>query len=214
MSQQTVGRCIREVCRAVNTILAPIWIQFPTTIPDKNANKTRFMETTGFPGSIGAIDCTHVYILKPIVEEHNYVNRRGRHSKNVQIICDYDLKILATNASHAGATYDSFIWNNSTTKNEMERNDATWLIGDSGYAQQPWLITPFLHTLPESPEERYNRAHCRARNCVERCIGVLKMRFQCINGERVLRYNPRMVGSVVNTCADLHNMCFCGTRRN
>ncbi|KAG5877826.1 hypothetical protein JTB14_011862 [Gonioctena quinquepunctata] len=68
-------------------------------------------------------------------------------------------------------------------------------------------MTPFLHTLPEIPEGRYNRAHCRARNCVERCIGVWKMRFRCINGERVLRYNPRMVGSIVNTCAVLHNMC-------
>lgn len=86
MSQQAVGRCIKEVSQAVNTILAPIWIKFPTTIRDKNANKTRFMETTGFPGTIGAIDCTHVYILKPTIEEHNYVNRRGRHSKNVQIV--------------------------------------------------------------------------------------------------------------------------------
>ncbi|KAG5877825.1 hypothetical protein JTB14_011861 [Gonioctena quinquepunctata] len=70
---------------------------------------------------IDAIDYTHVYILKPIVEEHNYVNRRRRQSENVQIICDYDLKILAINARHAGA-HDSFIWNNSTIKNEMERN--------------------------------------------------------------------------------------------
>lgn len=127
-------------------------------------------------------------------------------------VCDYDLKILAMNARHAGATHDSFIWNNSAIKNEMERNfrngdDSTWLIGDSGYAQQPWLMTPFYQPLPESPEERYNRAHCRARNCVERCIGVLKMRFRCINGERVLRYNPIKVGSIVNTCAVLHNMC-------
>lgn len=84
---------------------------------------------------------------------------------------------------------------------------SSWLIGDSGYPQEPFLMTPILNALPGSPQERYNNAHCLARNCVERCIGVLKMRFRCINGERELRYNPRTVGSIINTCAVLHNMC-------
>lgn len=86
MSQQAVGRCIAEVCHAVNNILGPIWIRFPTSLQNKNSKKIRFMEATGFPGTIGAIDCTHVYILQPSEEEHNYVNRKGRHSKNVQIV--------------------------------------------------------------------------------------------------------------------------------
>ncbi|KAG8235441.1 hypothetical protein J437_LFUL015789 [Ladona fulva] len=43
---------------------------------------------------------------------------------------------------------------------------------DSGYPLQPWLMTPISNLPPDSPEERYNSHHCRARNCVERCIGV------------------------------------------
>lgn len=87
MSQQAVGRCIHEVSEATNNILGHVWIKFPTLRNEKNLIKARFIDRTGFPGTVGAIDGTHVYILKPAEEEHNYLNRKGRHSKNVQIVC-------------------------------------------------------------------------------------------------------------------------------
>lgn len=41
---------------------------------------------TGFPGTIGAIDCTHVAIIARSVEEYNYLNSKGFHSKNIQLV--------------------------------------------------------------------------------------------------------------------------------
>lgn len=43
------------------------------------------------------------------------------------------------------------------------------------------------------------------RQIIERCIGLLKIRFRCILGERKLRYNPTKVGRIVYACATLHN---------
>lgn len=80
-------------------------------------------------------------------------------------------------------------------------------MGDSGYPLQPWLLTPFQNPAPNSPEERYNHAHKITRSSIERCIGILKIRFRCLLGERRLRYDPMKVGIFVNTCAILHNMC-------
>jgi hypothetical protein len=40
---------------------------------------------TGFPDVIGAIDCTHIKIADPTVNEEEYVNRKGFHSINVQV---------------------------------------------------------------------------------------------------------------------------------
>lgn len=38
----------------------------------------RFYEETGFPGVIGAVDCTHVRIKKPQKSVENcYLNRKG-----------------------------------------------------------------------------------------------------------------------------------------
>lgn len=135
----------------------------------------------------------------------------GFHSINTQIICDSNLKILHVFPNFGGATHDSYIWNNSTIKTDIEglRNngEVLWLIGDSGYAQSSVVMTPFRNPVPGTPEYRYTEAHIRARNTVERCIGLLKVRFRCILKERTARYSPEMVSKFVKVCAALHNMC-------
>ncbi|XP_018359697.1 PREDICTED: putative nuclease HARBI1 [Trachymyrmex cornetzi] len=86
ISQLSVSNCVKEVSQLVYTHLRNEYIKFPTTAVEKQIVKQQFMENTQFPGVIGAIDCTHIRILAPSVEEHNYVNRKGFHSKNVQIV--------------------------------------------------------------------------------------------------------------------------------
>lgn len=68
-------------------------------------------------------------------------------------------------------------------------------------------MTPVLNAQVGSPEERYNFRQASARNCVERCNGVLKTRFRCLLGERKLRYLPQKVGTIIIACAVLHNLC-------
>lgn len=165
-----------------------------------------------FPGVIGAIDGTHIAILKPREEAHNFLNRKGYYSINVQIICDSDLKILNINANFPGSTHDTFIWKQSLVREFLVREylrnrRGFWLIGDSGYPLEPYLMIPFLDPPDNSPESRYNRAHIVARNSIERCIGVWKYRFRCLLHERTGRYDPHFVGSLINVCATLHNIC-------
>jgi len=38
-------------------------------------------------------------------------------------------------------------------------------------------MTPLNHYEPNTPEERYNHRFKHVRSLVERCIGLLKMRF-------------------------------------
>lgn len=54
-------------------------------------------------------------------------------------------------------------------------------------------------------ERQFNRNVRSTRGIIERVIGVLKMRFRCILGERQLRYNETKVGEIVYACATLHN---------
>ncbi|KAJ8974307.1 hypothetical protein NQ317_009547 [Molorchus minor] len=212
MAQNTISNCVNEVSSLIVNHLSDNWILFPSTREDKLAIKEQFMAHTNFPGVIGAVDCTHVAIVAPLEEEHNYINRKGYHSKNVQVVCDYNLRILNINPQFPGSTHDSYIWRMSQVQAELERcfnngDHNSWLLGDSGYPQQPWLMTPILHPIAGTPEEQYNNSHASARNCIERCFGVLKGKFRCLLGERVLRYSPEKVGTIAVSCAVLHNIC-------
>lgn len=54
-------------------------------------------------------------------------------------------------------------------------------------------------------QEYFNSRLCAIRQIIERCIGLLKVRFRCILGERQLRYSPTKVGRIIYSCATLHN---------
>lgn len=82
----------------------------------------------------------------------------------------------------------------------------TMFSGDSGYPLRPTLLTPIVETEPESPQRHYTELHCRVRNTVERCIGVLKSRWRCLLVDRKLHYHPTTAGLITNACTVLHNI--------
>ncbi|RXN11623.1 nuclease HARBI1 [Labeo rohita] len=90
-----------------------------------------FLRKTGFPNVIGAIDCTHVAIRAPHVNEYMYVNRKNFHSINVQLICDARMAILNAVARWPGSTHDSFIVRNCSVGNRLEAGAGRdgWLLG-------------------------------------------------------------------------------------
>ncbi|XP_018572085.1 protein ALP1-like [Anoplophora glabripennis] len=81
-------------------------------------------------------------------------------SRNMEMkvtICDSNLKILHCNARYPGSMHDSAIWNMSNMYNHMEHSyqenqHGFWLLGDSGYPLQPWLLTPIERAQEDTPE--------------------------------------------------------------
>ncbi|XP_013404377.1 putative nuclease HARBI1, partial [Lingula anatina] len=83
ISKATVSRVIRRVTVEI-TRLAGQFVQFPNGRRLEEVKKG-FFQLAGMPNVIGAIDCTHVHILAPTgAREPDFVNRKGRHSLNVQ----------------------------------------------------------------------------------------------------------------------------------
>ncbi|XP_062591455.1 putative nuclease HARBI1 [Saccostrea cucullata] len=112
-------------------------------------------------------------------------------------------------AKWPGGTHDSYIWRNSSIHNLFESGTISdgWLLGDSGYPLRPWLLTPVLNPTTDA-QERYNAAHIRTRNVIERAFGVLKSRFRCLdNSAGALIYSPQKACDITVACVVLHNMC-------
>jgi hypothetical protein len=68
------------------------------------------------------------------------------------------------NARYFGATHDAAIWQTSTVNARLQRRylegeRRTWLIGDSGYPIQPWLMTPIPDAAGNTPEGIYTARH-------------------------------------------------------
>nr|XP_026501076.1 putative nuclease HARBI1 isoform X2 [Vanessa tameamea] len=80
------------------------------------------------------------------------------------------------------------------------------LLGDSGYPQRPWLMTPYNNPAPGSAEETYNELHTKARVIVENTFGRLKNRWRCLCKDRVLHYKPLKCAQIVTACSVLHNI--------
>ncbi|XP_036139117.1 putative nuclease HARBI1 [Monomorium pharaonis] len=103
------------------------------------------------------------------------------------------------------------IWSASAARRVMERaynrgERRTFLIGDSGYPLEPWLLTSLPREPEGTPRFMYNEALCSARNCIKRLFGVLKSTWRCLSRHRFLQYEPGFAGRNVNACAVLHNM--------
>lgn len=61
-------------------------------------------------------------------------------------------------------------------------------------------------------EDRYNVAHIRTRNTIERAFGLLKVRFRCLHVTGgALMYKPTKVCKLAVMCMMLHNLA---RRRN
>ena len=207
----TVNVSKATVCRVVDKVTCEIallrskYVRMPTA-QERPSVAAQFFEIAGFPRIIGAVDCTHIKIVSPGGNRAElYRNRKGYFSVNVQAICDANLKIQSIIARWPGSVHDTTIWNDSPLAAQFEtgRFGSFLILGDSGYPCLRYLMTPILNpTTP--PQEAYNRAHITTRNTIERCFGVLKRRFPCLQSGMQLKL-PKVL-KVIVACVVLHNM--------
>ncbi|KAL6455128.1 hypothetical protein MHYP_G00364350 [Metynnis hypsauchen] len=184
------------------------YIKFPYDAVDQANIKAQFAAIAGFPNVIGAIGCTHTAIKAPSEEEFADVNRKHFHSINVQIICDAKMCLTNVAARWPGSAQDSYILTNSMVEIRLQAGRVRdgWLLGDSGYALQTWLMTPLCNPQTDR-ERRYNSLHSRTRSVVERAIGQLKSRWRCLDRTGgMLLYRPEKVCRIVRACGVLHNV--------
>lgn len=203
VDRTTACRAIRRVACALQTRVGH-YVSFPLNRQRVETVKQQFFDMGGFPNVLACVDGTHIPIMQPSEREWEYVNRKGVHSINIQIMCDSELNIVNYVVKWPGSTHDSRILTQSEIYRHFENNDRNCIIlGDSGYPLKSWLMVPFLNPTTE-PERQFNRAQRSTRNTVERCIGILKKRFACLNK---LRMTPERACTVIVATCILHNIC-------
>ena len=163
---------------------------------------------------VGAIDGTLIPLLNvPLSKQTNYYNRKKNLSINVLAIVSPTLKFLQVLSGWEGSANDAFLWKKLKEKNTEDFVAPSFLIGDSGFPLERNMLVPYRgvvyhergnRTPPANSKEAFNRVHARARACVERAFGVLKMRFPSLMKGSSLNY--KYVGDFVISCITLHNL--------
>ncbi|KAJ1186414.1 hypothetical protein NDU88_003195 [Pleurodeles waltl] len=200
-------RPLGRLSRVLSALLKHMrsYIVFPQ-VEDLPTVKGDFYALGHIPNIIGAIDGTHVALVPPAGV--NSCTETCYHSMNVQMVCLADQYISHVNAKIPGSVHDTYIlWNSSIpyVMGQLQRH-RVWLLGDSGYPNLSWLLTPVRNPRTRA-EERYNEAHGRTRRIIERTFGLLKARFRCLHMTGgSLFYSPKKVCQIIVACCMLYNL--------
>ena len=172
-----------------------------------------------FRNCIGYIDGTHFRLAqKPTKHAETYYNRKGFYSLNCQVVCDERMIIFGLQVGHVGSVGDatcvehaSFMVNKDhlyfTCGNGANHE---YLLGDSGYALHPFVLTPFRRpqVLKSKKCEDFNKVHSSARVAVENTIGVLKGKWRILKNIPIqinCNEDVMKIDEMVSVCALLHN---------
>lgn len=117
-----ISRYVNYYSRIISQNLAQKYIRFPRSLDEMAETKALFEALFNFPGILGVVDGTHVALTAlPLEIENAYVNRKGFHSINTQIVCNANMLITNINARFPGSTHDAFIFGGSVLNTRLEQ---------------------------------------------------------------------------------------------
>lgn len=209
VKQPTVSRIVRRVTDALLNHARDL-ISWPT-LEQQHVQAAKFAQQRRMPNVLGCVDGTHVRLVnRPHIHEEAYINRKQYHSINAMVTCDADLRIIHLDTRWPGSTNDARVFNMSSLMDGIENNrldtiPGSYLLGDSAYALKTYCMVQYQDRPTLRPHQRrFNAALRSTRSTVERCIGVMKKRWTCLNG---LRNEPEKASRIIAACACLHNFC-------
>ncbi|KAJ1520370.1 hypothetical protein ONE63_003505 [Megalurothrips usitatus] len=180
------GTLYRFYIRIIGALreMAETFITWPDA-GERNAIKHRFQRATQFPGVVGCIDGTHVYITAPLEHPGQYRNRHHSYSINVQAVVDNRLLVRDIHVGEAGSLHDRRVFRRSSLYSNLLDgvlpllSADEHLVGDSAYHLTDFMLTPFENTGHLSPLQiNYNKKLSQCRVRVENAFAKAKGKWR------------------------------------
>ncbi|XP_028097428.1 uncharacterized protein LOC114297232 [Camellia sinensis] len=169
-----------------------------------------------FQNCLGALDGTYVKVLAPAIDKPRYRTRKGEIATNVLGVCSQDMQFIYVLPGWEGSASDSRILRDAVSRpNGLKVPTGHYYLVDAGYTNGEGFLAPYrgqryhLSTwreggAPTTPQEFFNMRHSSARNVIDRCFGLLKMRWAIL---RTYSYFPiKTQFRIITACCLLHNL--------
>ncbi|KAK1406762.1 hypothetical protein QVD17_38370 [Tagetes erecta] len=215
-STETIHRCFHEVLNAMMNFAREVIVPTSNNAITNISERHRKLKQI-FPGAIGALDGTLIHASIPVDQQTCYRGRgKGECFQNVLGICDFDMIFTFVWAGWEGIAHDSRVLKevafNPTSNFPFPQPDKYYLC-DAAYTNTRGFMTPYRNTrywLADfrrqralTKEERFNHAHAKLRNVIERAYGVLKARFPIL--KQMAPFPFSIQRDIVIACFAVHN---------
>ena len=102
----TVSVIVRKVCEAITQVLGPSYIKLPSNTREM-AHLVKGMENKyGFPQAFGCINGTHIEIMQPTENPHDYFSYKQKYTINAQGVCDWKGMFIDIEVKWPGSVHD------------------------------------------------------------------------------------------------------------
>ncbi|XP_076896251.1 uncharacterized protein LOC143549161 [Bidens hawaiensis] len=215
-SKQTIHKYFHEVLSRMMEFAKEVIV--PTSFnPNRNIPGHRKILRQAFKGAIGALDGTLIHAIVPIEKQHLYRGRRKCDCyQNVLAICDFNMIFTFLVAGWEGVAHDSRILSESLTNTNalfpFPPSDKYYLC-DVAYAHTRGFMAPyrnvrywlgdFRRRRALTDKEKFNHAHAKLRNVIERAFGVLKACFPIL--KKMAPFSLITQRNITIACFALHN---------
>lgn len=153
-------------------------VMFPVSESECSRIANKFQQKNGFPGIIGAINGTHVNIMKPKTEPDAWIDRKEHHSISVTAAVDSEKRFIYYFVGCPGSLHDQHVFRLSDIIEKLKKVPEKYhLVGDSSYARSSELIVPYSGNNLTAEQRSFNFLHSSNRMVVEHAFGLLKNKF-------------------------------------
>ncbi|XP_018404866.1 PREDICTED: putative nuclease HARBI1 [Cyphomyrmex costatus] len=200
---RAVKRVVKGLCYFRN-----YFIHWPT-FEEAEITSRYIQRKYNFPGVIGMVDGTHITIAAPKDNALAYINRKGHHSLQLQVVCNEKKEFIHCYAGMPGSVHDMRVFKYSGLQQKCNDNFFynKHLIGDSAYTLQKSVMVPYKDNGHLTADEtNYNYALSRSRMFVEQSIGLLKGRWRYLLDKLPMRRTD-LIPYYIIACCILHNIC-------
>ncbi|KAK9286078.1 hypothetical protein L1049_014458 [Liquidambar formosana] len=152
----------------------------------------------------------------PEIDKPRYQTRKGELATNVLAVCSKDMQFIYVLPGWEGSAADSRVLRDAVNRRHgLKVPTGYYYLVDVGYTNGQGFLAPYRQTryhlsewregrAPATAQEFFNMKHSAARNVIERCFGLLKLRWAILRSPSF--YPVKIHGRIITACCLIHNL--------